>query len=365
MAGMNSDLLKIDLAALGEQAWRWWIDELRGVWDHSFLKNFGKEADLPVVTLAANGTLEVPEVMPERPAADMLGKLPGIAALMGRAALARPVTLQLSPRHFLHCQLELPTVTSRVLPNLLKFEIERHTPLALSDTCFGYRIIGRNRLTNRMTVDLFVAKLRAVNHAAEAAQDRGLRIARLVALEPGGTAVDMPEFGAQLPAIHLDHHGRLAAVLAGVAVVLLALTAWSYSAREDRLNAALQDEMVAAQDKAERIEALSHHEAMLEHGLHGLEKRKADTAITPILEAVAKVLPDDSWLNGTEVEGTTVTLSGFSGAAFKLPAIFNASGLFANARLLGPVEHDAGDPADRFDMAADYRAPGRAPGSGR
>jgi general secretion pathway protein L len=283
--------------------------------------------------------------------------------LMGRAALARPMTLRLSPRHYLYSQIELPAVNSRVLPNLLKFEIERHTPLALSDTCFGYRVVGRDRLTNRMTVDLYVAKLRLVNRAAEAAQDRGHRIARLTAATPDGSAVDMPVFGAQLPAIHLDHHDRMTAVLAGAAVFLLALCAWSYSERQDRLEAALQDRLGLVQEKASRIEALSRRQAGLEHDLHGLEQRKSDAALTPVLEAVAKVLPDDSWLSGAEINGATVTLSGFSGEAFKLPAIFNASGLFANARLLGPVEHQAGDPADRFDMAVDYRPPSVAEGA--
>ncbi|MDC6695334.1 hypothetical protein, partial [Leclercia adecarboxylata] len=141
---------------------------------------------------------------------------------------------------FLHTQIDLPTVTSRVLPNLLKFEIERHTPLALTDTCFGYRVLGRDRMTGRMTVDLFVAKLRTVNRAAEAAQDRGLRIAKLTALAPDGTDVEMPVFGAQLPAIHLDHHGRVTAVLAAAVVLMIAATAWSYSVREDRLNDSLQ-----------------------------------------------------------------------------------------------------------------------------
>lgn len=354
MAVISPDLMKLDIVALGERAWRWWVEELRGVWDNSFLRDFGKEAEHPILTLTADNVLQEPPTMPSRKFAEMFARIPGVAALMGRQALARPVTLRLSPPMFLHTRIDLPTVTARVLPNLLKFEIERQTPLALTDTCFGYRVLGRDRMTGRMSVDLYVAKLRTVNRAAEAAQDRGLRIAKLTALAADGTDVEMPVFGAQLPAIHLDHHGRLSAVLAAAVVLMILAAAWSYSAREDRLNASLQEQLATVQEKAGRIEALSRKQAALEHDLHGLEKRRADAALTPELEAIARVLPDDSWLSGFEINGATVSLAGFSNSAFKLPATFNASGVFANARLLGPVQHQNGDPADRFDMAVDY-----------
>ena len=354
MAVISPDLMKLDIAALGERAWRWWVEELRGIWDSSWLRDFGKEAEHPILTLSADNVLQEPPVMPSRKIAEIFARIPGVASLMGRQALARPVTLRLSPPMFLHTQLELPTVTARVLPNLLKFEIERQTPLALSDTCFGYRVLGRDRMTGRMRVDLYVAKLRTVNRAAEAAQDRGLRIAKLTALAPDGSDVEMPVFGAQLPAIHLDHHGRVTAFLAAAVVLMVAATAWSYSAREDRLNDSLQEQLQTVQEKASRIEALSHKQAALERDLHGLEKQRIDAALTPELEAIARVLPDDSWLNGFEINGATITLAGFSNSAFKLPATFNASGIFGNARLLGPVQHQNGDPADRFDMAVDY-----------
>jgi hypothetical protein len=45
MAVTNSDLLKLDIAALAERVWRWWVDELRGMWDGSFLRKFGREAE--------------------------------------------------------------------------------------------------------------------------------------------------------------------------------------------------------------------------------------------------------------------------------------------------------------------------------
>jgi general secretion pathway protein L len=354
MAVIGPDLMKLDIAALAERAWRWWVDELRGVWDNSVLRNFRREADLPVLTLSANGVLEEPSVMPSRGFAETFGRIPGVAALMGRAALARPVTLQLAPPLFLHTQIDLPAVTSRVLPNLLKFEIERHTPLALSDTCFGYRVLGRDRLTGRMKVDLFVAKLRTVNRAAEAAQDRGHRVARLTALAPDGVPVEMPVFGAQLPAIHLDHHGRVTSFLVIAVAFLIAATAWSYSERQDRLNDALLARLTELQKETDHIDHIKNQRAALERDLDRLKKLKSNDAIAPVLEAIARVLPDDSWLSGVEVNGADVTVTGFSNSAFQLPATFNASGVFGNAHLLGPVQHQTGDPADRFDMAAQY-----------
>ena len=86
MAVISPDLMKLDIAALGERAWRWWVEELRGIWDSSWLRDFGKEAEHPILTLSADNVLQEPPVMPSRKIAEIFARIPGGTSASGYAA---------------------------------------------------------------------------------------------------------------------------------------------------------------------------------------------------------------------------------------------------------------------------------------
>jgi Tfp pilus assembly protein PilN len=78
--------------------------------------------------------------------------------------------------------------------------------------------------------------------------------------------------------------------------------------------------------------------------------------VTVLLAALTDALPDSGWLDGIHLDGSDLMISGFAPAAADLIAALERSGSFTNVRFAAAVVHDPARRAERFQIAASFKA---------
>ena len=79
--------------------------------------------------------------------------------------------------------------------------------------------------------------------------------------------------------------------------------------------------------------------------------------VVETLDALTRLVPNDTWLQQLRINGDEVRLTGFSAAASSLIGLIEQSERFTEARFRSSVTRDARNKAERFTISAKIVAP--------
>ena len=141
--------------------WTWWTQELIGLLPEPWLQRLRQRGATLLIELDGNqcqlrfGSYASAEVLASAPF-EASGELPAMLAapLKARAAKADQVVLRLPAERGLRKVVSLPAATEASLGNVLRFELDRHTPFSSEQVYFGYRILKREADRQRLQVEL-------------------------------------------------------------------------------------------------------------------------------------------------------------------------------------------------------------------
>jgi general secretion pathway protein L len=92
-----------------------------------------------------------------------------------------------------------------------------------------------------------------------------------------------------------------------------------------------------------------------------LRARREEPALLEIWEEATRILPAHTWLSELRLaetaEGRQVVMTGFSAAAASLVALLDASAVFTEASLVGPIAVDPAEGKERFIIQAKLKPP--------
>jgi general secretion pathway protein L len=86
------------------------------------------------------------------------------------------------------------------------------------------------------------------------------------------------------------------------------------------------------------------------------EDKNSAVPIASVLNEMAKVIPDSTWLTDISVNGTSVRFSGLSDSAVALIPVLEASPLFRSPTFMEPVVRAEGEQGQRFTIAMQIEA---------
>lgn len=141
--------------------WQWWSGELLALLPSSLVQRLSQRGSLLFVELE-DGQCRLrrelrgsSEVLASAPAS-LDGELPGLLhePLRRQAAAADRVILRLPADCGLRRNIGLPAAAEGSLANVLRFEMDRHTPFASEQVYFGYRLCGRDAERQRLQIEL-------------------------------------------------------------------------------------------------------------------------------------------------------------------------------------------------------------------
>lgn len=329
----------LDAAARGV---RWWRAELAGMLPRAARPSGPRR----LVDLRGGST-----VVARR---SRSGAYRGVAALGagGARSLAgeADVVLAVPPDWVLRRTLRLPEAAEARLDAVLGFEVEQHIPFAASEVVWSARVAQRLPEQQRIEVELAILPRRLVAPAAARLRAAGLK-ARLSA---------RPDPEAAWPSLSLEPlspAGRrwrplVDASLAGLAGLLALHLALAELRGGEAAAAAVEVRAAAARSDAERVMALEAESASLRARLTlAADIRGGRPSAVAVLDEVARLLPDESWLTEFRLAGDQLVLTGFAARADGLLSLLDASPMLREVRFAAPVTRDRPDAPERFQVA--------------
>lgn len=368
---MNNRLqMAVDaLIAAAQRFWQWWTDELLGLIPERWRERLRRRGNLLFIVLSEDncaleyGSFGQRETLVSQ-SLGAEGELPPAVAevLLNRAAKAAQVILLLPEPQLLHKVLSLPAATEAGLGNVLRFEMDRHTPFTAEQVHFGYRILERDRRRQRLQVELLVVlreyldqllrrldKLDVHPTLVTQAEDKEPRHAQPINLLSG-------DLSRKRGGWRGNRRLQVAAVVALVLLALLPL--WQQQQRAERLAGQLD----APQAAAERAAAVRDELQRLEAGRRFLSTQQAHADdVLQILDELTRLLPDSTWLSRFELIGERVRLDGESAEASALIGLLEQSQTLENVSYASPITSNPRTQKDRFSLVAERRQQQEAP----
>ncbi len=277
-----------------------------------------------------------------------------LAPLFGKLRTERyDVVLRMPAAHALQKTLSLPRAAAGNLRQVLTFEMDRQTPFSADQVYFDF-LVGPESSSETIAVELVACPRAEVDAAVERAKAWGIRpdivdIADRQA--PGPARINLLPREAGRPAG--AGTTRLVAALAVVAVVLAAAAIYLPLDRQRRAAEEMQAEAAKARVGALAVAKLRETITELADGARFLSERKRTSpGVVETLDALTRLVPDDTWIQQLRINGDEVRVTGFSAAASSLIGLIEQSARFTEARFRSSVTRDARTKAERFTISA-------------
>lgn len=276
---------------------------------------------------------------------------------------ATRIVVEIPREAFFLRRFDIPAAARANLPRLLAVELERKTPLRAADVLHGHAASPVSS-GDKIAVEHWILRRDLLARAIEGS---GLSIDDVDAVEPqwppdAPTRAPSMRVRPQAEASHWEGRAAIALAALGAALIVIGVvvTIWRLDAAAADLDARIA-ELSGRAAQVRKIADRAASESRLLAILH--EERDKFPSFADLWEEISRVLPDGAFLTELRLsEGRDnerlVDLVGFADSAASLPALFDRSPQFVDARLTAPITPDPTEKKEGFSLQAKVR---RAP----
>lgn len=351
---------------------RWWLSELWAMVPESILRFFRVGGERLVIDVQGTQGTAVYIVGGETlPLGDFQfdtdneDSLPPVLA--DKVLSASEIIVRLPTSQVLRKTLILPIVAEQNLRQVIGFELDRQTPFSPEQIYYDFRRLERLPDTKQVRVELAVLPRQVLDELLDRLGRWGVKPSVVSIIEEGDvSAVPGSRAGLNLlpverrPQRNLGTY-RLNAALAGVALVLVLAVAvvplWQQRNAIRDLESLVNREarqaqsVLALQEEADRLQAQAQFLVV---------KKQSSPVVVEVLDELARIIPDDTWLNSFNIDGVKIQIQGLSPTASQLIELIEASPRFKNTSFVSPVTKDQRSGLERFQIAIET-VPGITP----
>ena len=278
----------------------------------------------------------------------------GVATCSDEAAAmlkGSQVELAMRPEQFFFRPLELPRRAAEFLDGIVRAQIDRITPWTASEAVVGWSK-PIDVASDKISVTIAAAPRAQIVPLMQAVGGLGVKSVYVSTTPPnaGNGAIRVFEQSAA-GSLEVRQVRRLlraglviAALLAGLAAAGDVIVGGNLQSRQDDV----------ARRIAERRGILrAGNDAVANSALAKLARRKNQTpANVIVLEALSKVLPDNTYVTELRIEGDKVQVVGITHDAPSLIRLLEQSPHFSRATFFAPTTRSPSDPGDRYHIEA-------------
>ncbi len=281
-----------------------------------------------------------------------------IAAQGGRADA---VLLVLPAESFIRKTIELPAAAEEALHQVLGFELDRHTPFKPAAAVYAARVLGRTRDNANIRVELVAAPRAAIERLLRDADGVGVRVNAIIPQPEDGTGwreFDLLPRDATVPA-PFSADTRLNLILAAVFLLLFAAALVIPLVQKREAVIELLPRLNAAKVESEKVQKTrSEVEQLVGDANFVLGKKHSQVSVTHLVEDLAKVFPDTTWVAVLELKSgkqKELVLTGETGSATRFVELLEQVSYLKNPSFRSPLSKTPGQSAERFVIAAEVR----------
>jgi len=254
----------------------------------------------------------------------------------------------------LHKQLILPAAAEENLDQVLRFEMDRHTPFKADEVAFDWHIVERYPDTKKIKLELVIAPKQQIDTIAQSCQDKGLRL-RGINLKNGEEGTSLASDINLLPAPFRSKKNRRQLIwnvlLVALFVGLLQLVLWlSVNNRQQAIND-YEEQVDTLREQSREVISLRERIKNAEDSASFLSTEKQQQPmLLDLVAEVTRLLPDEAWLQRFQVNNGKVQLSGQSPDTSALIGLLQQSKIFCNPSTRGTVSNDPKTGNERFTI---------------
>lgn len=346
-----------------ERFWRWWSGELLAMVPALAGASRAPLVDLEGTTLVlleppagSEGRIELADMDQVRAVAAVRAALERVGETRARARVA------LAPHEALVRRVTMPAATEENLATVLGFEMDRLTPFRAEDVYYDHRVLARDAAAGTIDVLLAVARREIVDARLAQMRELGVSVQGVAVRE------DPPRAGPPLDVLPTGQRGErekpqermLKQGLAAGALVLLlaalAIPVWKKRSEVLAIGPSLDKASLEARATDAVIQDLDRQVGDYNFLV---AKKHAYAPVLAYLEEIARLMPDNTWLQQVDVKTTGKTreiiIVGETVSASKLIEILEQSQLLQNATPRGPVTRGNQPGTERFVIAVEAR----------
>jgi general secretion pathway protein L len=271
-----------------------------------------------------------------------------LAALSGSR-----IELVLRSDRFIFRPLELPHRAAEFMPGIVRSQIDRLTPWNAADAAFGWgnpvevageKIVVTIAATTLTLLKPYIADIDAHSILVFADLQEGSPNANPIKVweQTGRNAKDVGQIRQTLTRVL-----AAACITAAIAISANVVMGVRLTAHQDE---------ITRQISGARF-ALGTTTAL--GALRALERRKGDSpSVVLALEALSKILPDQTYVTELQIEGNKLRLTGITRDAPPLIGLIEQSDRFARASFFAPTTRSDSNAGDRFHIEVVVKALG-------
>jgi general secretion pathway protein L len=340
---LRPGLWQIWVASVCECVGAFWCKVLRGRREQMVIIPHGSRALARLQT--RQGLVEVPPL-------DLDGPVPNWPGVGGGGVTAE-VVLRLPEVLYLHRVAALPLAAEESLPQVIELEIDRLTPFARGEALFDHRVVTKDKVAGQLRVAVVAA-------AREVVEPWLIRLAA-AGCRPAVIDTEQGWQGQNLLPLHERLSRRVGPRWVGGLVFLVVilglgtlLTPLVVKRQQVLALAPLVSAARLAADKA--LSLREEVQKQKESARRVLDLRLASMPMTSVLKGLTHLLPDTTWLQELDVQGSDVQLHGEATQASALIGILDDSRMFTDVAFPAPVVQMPGTGTERFHISAKVRA---------
>jgi general secretion pathway protein L len=287
---------------------------------------------------------------------ERLDRISMVNAPVAEAAADAPVPeadrsiVELSPAQAARRLVRLPMGAEDQLRDVIGYEMDRLTPFAASDVYYDFEVVSRDVSRRTLEVDLVIALRTGVDAILALLAERGIEPSQLTVTGGAPSLNLLPREHRKARASRL----RIVPTLLSALAAILAIVIVAYPLVQQRIELRqLQREVAELRPTALAADKVrTDIAAAVEQGNFFAARRNAGPTKISVLNELAGVIPDDTWLTRVQVDGTTVRIHGESEGASSLIGLIDQSEIFADPKFSSPVTKNPRTGNDRFVIEA-------------
>ncbi|WP_036291846.1 PilN domain-containing protein [Methylosinus sp. PW1] len=361
------EIFEGSLASSASRAWSWYRAEFFALFspatlawlldrgERRLLLRVGRGRE-PLQLLSADG-----QALAEPVSAEELSRSSIDEALERRGATraATKIVVEIPREAFFVRRFDAPLAAQPDLPRLLAAEVERKTPFLLADIVHGHFIEPHPQSPGKIVVEQWILRRDLLPALLDGS---GLSIDDLDIVQPaleGAALIPALALGRAAEAPHRERAAALILAVVAIAFLLIGVgvTLW----RQDVDAAALDVEIAEVSRRAADARKIAEQAASESRLLATLRGERAKyPAFADLWEEVSRLLPDGAFVSDMRLvearEGErSIEIVGLADSAASLPALFDRSALFADAKLTAPITPDPIEKRETFSLQAKVR----------
>lgn len=265
-----------------------------------------------------------------------------------------PVLFLLEPHQIFSKQLTLPMDSEKNLDQLLAYDMDRLTPMDVSQVYYDFRITHRDKSSKTITVSIYIVQRHTV--------DELIHLLGLTPLPVHGIDVarDIPS-GFSIQAINVlpkKHRATVAwqGLSASVSLTLIVVFIigmgqfYSVSYKNEQIAHWSQKVSTSLPSTTAMVDLKKQVDEAEDAAQFILTQRNGAQAISGVLHRLTQVLPDTTYIEQLYIKNNEVELHGLSTAAASLIPLLEKSPWFSEATLRAAIVQDKATQKERYKI---------------